>query len=63
MEVDAMIANARATATQGGDRGWPLCVACAVMEKGVGFGRGVNATCQGCFDKYCYRPGIAGGVS
>ncbi|ORY61540.1 lysophospholipase catalytic domain-containing protein [Pseudomassariella vexata] len=33
-ETNAMIANGLQVATQGGEEGWPLCLACAVMSRG-----------------------------
>lgn len=49
--TDGMISNANLIASQNGDEGWPLCLACAIKSKDEGLPEGCNA----CFDKYCYR--------
>lgn len=47
-----MIANGNAIATQNGDEGWGLCLACSIMMKEP------SATlpdgCDACFSEYCY---------
>ena len=50
-QTQAMIHNGVEIATQNGDKQWPFCLACAVMNKAEDLPAGCNA----CFDKYCYR--------
>lgn len=51
-EVDGMIGNGNAIATQNGDAGWPVCLACGVMVKS---GEVLPEECKACLDKYCWR--------
>lgn len=51
--TEGMINNGVAVATQNGDDGWGLCVACAVMMKEDGVA--LPSGCDACFDKWCYR--------
>ncbi|KAF2159402.1 hypothetical protein M409DRAFT_60867 [Zasmidium cellare ATCC 36951] len=51
-ETRAMIANGNAIATQNGEEGWAVCLACAVKYKdGL---RGLPRQCGKCFERYCY---------
>lgn len=52
-ETDAMIANGVEIGTQGGDEGWPLCLACGIAYQG-GSVEGMPEGCGMCFDEYCY---------
>jgi lysophospholipase len=51
-ETDAMIANGVQIATKGGDKGWPLCLACGIMKKAGG---SLPSGCASCFTQYCYN--------
>jgi len=55
-ETDYMIENARQNVNQGGDKEWPLCVACAMMKNFQHFTGSLKNKCQSCFQKYCYNP-------
>jgi lysophospholipase len=57
-ETRAMIANGVQVATQDGEQGWGLCMACAIKNRDEQLPEG----CQACFDKYCYRQSAATGV-
>jgi lysophospholipase len=50
-EANGMIANGELIATQNGDPGWPVCLACAIVMK---TGEKLPAACPACFEKYCY---------
>ncbi|KAG8166427.1 hypothetical protein KVR01_002116 [Diaporthe batatas] len=52
--TEGMIANGGATATQDGEEGWGLCLACAVMMKEEG--ASLPDGCGACFEKWCYKP-------
>ena len=51
-EVEGLINNGEAVATQGGDPEWPMCLACIVMKKTV---VELPDACAACFKKYCYN--------
>lgn len=51
-ETDEMIANGNQIATQGGDAGWPLCLACGIMKKAGGT---LPSGCADCYTEYCYN--------
>ncbi|KAK5174780.1 uncharacterized protein LTR77_001863 [Saxophila tyrrhenica] len=52
-ETDGMIANGVQIATQNGEEGWPLCLACAIQNDN---GKAPKTKgCKACFKKYCYR--------
>lgn len=51
-ETDALIANGVGIASQGGDKNWPVCLACAVVMK---TGGSLPKECQACFKKYCFN--------
>lgn len=52
-EVASVIANGNLIATQDNDKGWPLCLACAITKK---TGASLPSGCAACFTKYCYAP-------
>lgn len=49
-ETNAMIRNGNAIATQNGDGGWGLCLACGLKARDAELPEG----CDACFTKYCY---------
>lgn len=49
-EVAGMIGNGQAVATQGGDKRWPVCLACAMTHKTA---RYLPKECKACLDQYC----------
>lgn len=51
--TEGMIGNGMAIATQDGDEGWGLCLACAIMmkEDGVTLPDG----CDACFEQWCHH--------
>lgn len=49
-EVDGMLANGQAVATNNGTAGFEVCVGCAVMKK---TGASLPEPCTSCFAKYC----------
>lgn len=51
-DTDDMIENGNGIATQGGEEGWPFCLACAVKNADED---ALPEGCGECFDKYCYR--------
>ena len=51
-ETQGMIGNGNQVALQGGNAGWPLCLACAIVKK---TGDALPAGCAGCFSTYCYN--------
>lgn len=51
-ETRGMIANGNAVATQNGDAGWGLCLACGIMKKEAG--ATLPEGCDACFSQYCY---------
>ena len=51
-ETIGMIANGVQIATKGGDKGWPLCLACGLMKKSGGM---LPAGCSACYSQYCYN--------
>lgn len=51
-ETRGMIGNGNAIATQNGDAGWSLCLACAIRYKD-GLAQ-LPKGCGACFEKYCY---------
>ena len=51
-ESAAMISNGGQVGTKGGDQGWPLCLACAVVKK---TGQALPGGCAACFSTYCYN--------
>ena len=51
-ETDAMIANGVQIASKGGDKGWPLCLACGIMKKAGGM---LPSGCASCLSTYCYN--------
>lgn len=55
--TNGLIGNGMAVATQDGDEGWGLCLACGIMmkESGVSLPDGCNA----CFEQWCYQAGNA----
>jgi lysophospholipase len=58
-ETRAMIANGVQVATQDGEEGWALCLACAIKIRDTELPQG----CEACFDKHCYRQGTAGNAT
>jgi lysophospholipase len=50
-EADGMIQNGARIATQNGDPGWPVCLACAIVMKTE---LKLPSECPPCFEKYCY---------
>ena len=54
-ETRGMIANGMQVATQDGEAGWGLCMACAIKNRDEQLPDG----CKACFDKHCYRQGNA----
>ncbi|KAI0392244.1 lysophospholipase [Xylariaceae sp. FL0594] len=59
VQRDAYIRNGYNVATMGNgtvDKGWPACAACAVLQRSLlRTGTIVPATCQRCFDTYCWN--------
>lgn len=51
-ETRGMISNGGEVATDGGNVGWPLCLACAVAKKAGGT---LPGGCAGCFGTFCYN--------
>jgi lysophospholipase len=49
-DTAAMIKNGNGIATQGGDKQWPVCLACAIMHKSA---RYLPKECKACLEKYC----------
>ena len=49
-DLDGMIKNGNNIATQGGDKDWPVCLACAMTHK---TSRWIPKQCQDCLRKYC----------
>lgn len=54
-ETRGMIANGNAVATQNGDEGWGLCLACGILKKEAG--ATLPEGCDACFSQYCYDAG------
>ncbi|KAH7119963.1 acyl transferase/acyl hydrolase/lysophospholipase [Dendryphion nanum] len=50
-EIQGIVGNGNAVANAGGEKDWPLCLACAVTGKSGGKR---PAGCAGCREKYCY---------
>jgi len=50
-ETRGMIANGEQVASQDGEEGWGLCLACAIKNRDEQLPEG----CEACFDKHCYR--------
>lgn len=50
--TDGMIDNGMAVATQDGDEGWGLCLACGIMLKQEG--AALPDGCDACFEQWCY---------
>lgn len=51
-ESAEIIKNGNNIATQNGDADWPLCLACAIMEKKA---KTLPDGCTACLKKYCYN--------
>lgn len=51
-ETSGMIMNGGQVATDGGNKGFPLCLACAVVKK---TGNALPAGCAACFATFCYN--------
>lgn len=51
-ETIGTIENGNAVATQNGDNGWGLCLACGIMMKEEG--ASLPDACDACFSQYCY---------
>lgn len=51
--TEGMIDNGAAVATQDGDEGWGLCLACAIMMKQEGVV--LPDGCDACFEQWCYQ--------
>ena len=51
-ETQGMISNGNEVALQGGNAGWPQCLACAIAKK---TGDTLPAECTACFSTYCYN--------
>jgi lysophospholipase len=49
-ETAGMIENGNSIATQGGDKQWPVCLACAITHKTSKF---LPKECKDCLSKYC----------
>jgi lysophospholipase len=50
-ETAGMIANGNLIATQNGQAGWPLCLACGIMHKSLS---PLPKECNDCLTKYCW---------
>lgn len=50
-DTNAMIENGVQIAIQGGDDGWPFCLACAIKNADA---NALPDGCNACFEKYCY---------
>jgi lysophospholipase len=50
-ETDGMIANGNLIATQNGEDGWPLCLACGIMHKSFS---SIPSDCNDCLTEYCW---------
>lgn len=49
-DLASMIDNGQNVATQGGDKEWPICLACAITHKTAKF---LPSECDACLQKYC----------
>ena len=47
-----MIANGHQVATKDGDKDWPMCLACGIMQK---TGGALPDACGDCLKQYCYN--------
>jgi lysophospholipase len=50
-DIRGVIENGNLVATQNGDKDWPLCLACGLMQKSVEV---LPKRCQACLKQYCY---------
>lgn len=51
-ETRGMIDNGVQVANYGGEKGWPLCLACGIMAKS---GETLPGGCKPCLEKYCFN--------
>ena len=51
-ETEGMVDNGVMIASEGGDAGWPTCLACAIVMK---TGEAMPSSCGGCFSRYCFE--------
>ena len=51
-ETMSMIKNGNMIATQGGDKDWPLCLACGITHKSA---TKMPDKCKVCLEKYCQK--------
>lgn len=52
-ETRGMISNGVAVANYGGEKGWPLCLACGIMAKNGN--SSMPAGCAQCLQRYCFN--------
>jgi lysophospholipase len=53
-QTTAMIEAGNRIALQNGDKQWPKCLACGIMEKKTK-AKALPAGCKECLEKYCYK--------